>query len=277
MSILEVNRLRVVYGADSSSSRKSKKLATQQHIAVNEVSFSVEQGESFGIVGESGSGKTTVAHCVAGFVRPTSGSISFSGEQISGFAHSKRDRRLQLVFQDPYSSLNPSMTIRQALSEPIKIHRLRPKNQIDSRVEELADLVGLGPTLLENRPKQLSGGQRQRASIARALALEPDLLIADEPVSALDVSVQAVVLNLFARLRSELGMSMVFISHDIAVVSYLCNRIGVMKQGELIEMGKTEEILQHPTHPYTQQLLKAVPFHPWATMIPGHSAEITES
>ncbi len=277
MSILEVNDLRVVYGAHPSAARRSVRAAEGESIAVDEVSFSVARGETFGIVGESGSGKTTVAQCVSGFVQPTAGGIRFLGEQVTGPATTRRDRRLQLVFQDPYSSLNPSMTIRQALSEPISTHRLRPKNQIDSRVEELADVVGLSPSLLDNRPKRLSGGQRQRVSIARALALEPELLIADEPVSALDVSVQAVVLNLLARLRSQLGMSMVFISHDIAVVSYLCDRIGVMKQGRLVEIGATADILRAPSHPYTQQLLTAVPFHPWAPDSAGASTETEES
>ena len=257
MSVVSVENLRVVY--------PSERPSAEGLLAVDGVSFAVEQGEILGIVGESGSGKSTVARCVAGFTAATSGTVRLDGVPVGRRRTSCDRRRVQMVFQDPYSSLNPSMSLRQAIREPVAVHRLRPKDEIDARTEELMNLVGLDPDLFQARPKQLSGGQRQRASIARALAVEPDVLVADEPVSALDVSVQAVILNLLSDLRSRLGMTIVLISHDLAVVSHLCDRIAVMNRGRIVETGSTEQIFTAPTDPYTVRLLEAVPPHPWST------------
>jgi ABC-type glutathione transport system ATPase component len=178
-----------------------------------------------------------------------------------------------MIFQDPYSSLNPSMTLLQAIREPIAVHGLRAKEEIDQRAAELVRLVGLDESLLHARPRQLSGGQRQRASIARALAIEPDVLIADEPVSALDVSVQAVVLNLLSELRERLGMSILFISHDMSVVAHLCDEVAVMTAGRIVESGTTARIFDAPQDPYTKKLLAAVPPHPWAAG-PDHESPV---
>ena len=180
-----------------------------------------------------------------------------------------------MIFQDPYSSLDPSMTLQQAIREPIAVHRLRPKPQVDARVSELLELVGLDADLRHAKPRQLSGGQRQRASIARALALEPGILVADEPVSALDVSVQAVILNLLADLRDRLGMSILFISHDMSVVAHLCEDVAVMKSGQIVEAGSTRDVFTSPRHAYTQQLLAAVPPHPWGTGGPARAFDVS--
>jgi len=200
---------------------------------------------------------------VAGYQTATSGTVTLDGRPVTARRDQADRRRLQMVFQDPYSSLNPAMTLRQALREPIRVHGLRPADEVDQRVDELMTLVGLDHGHLDAKPRRLSGGQRQRASIARALALEPDVLVADEPVSALDVSVQAVILNLLAELRETLGTSILFISHDMAVVSHLCDRVAVMTEGRIVESGPVDEVFLRPQHAYTQQLLSAVPRHPW--------------
>jgi ABC-type glutathione transport system ATPase component len=263
VSIVVVDSLSISYDPSTRRRRPTEELSSL-NLAVRHVSFSLSQGHILGLVGESGSGKSSVARCVAGYQRPTFGSVTLDGVDLAEPSARSERRRIQMVFQDPYSSLNPSMTLRQAIREPIAVHRLRPKSAIDARVSELAALVGLDERLLDERPRQLSGGQRQRASIARALALEPDVLVADEPVSALDVSVQAVVLNLLANLREELGMSILFISHDMAVVSHLCDDVVVMAAGNVVEAGPTTQVFESPRHAYTQELLAAVPPHPWA-------------
>lgn len=264
MSLVVVDSLSVSY--EHLWHRQRRHGAVPSLMAVRGVSFSLDRGEILGLVGESGSGKSSVARCVAGYQRPTDGTVWLDGVDLTSPAARQARRRVQMVFQDPYSSLNPSMTIRQAVREPIAVHRLRPKPDIDARVEELSALVGLDARLLDARPRQLSGGQRQRASIARALALEPDVLVADEPVSALDVSVQAVVLNLLATLRDELSLAVLFISHDMAVVSHLCERVVVMSAGEVVEAGPTEDVFREPAHEYTRDLLASVPPHPWTAL-----------
>ncbi|AQT80194.1 hypothetical protein B1R94_14380 [Mycolicibacterium litorale] len=264
MSLLAVENLRVVYSSASRAVtpwRRNRRIEAAP--AVDGVSISVGRGEIFGVVGESGSGKSTVARCITGFITPTSGQIRLDGTLLGGRRSVSDRRRVQMVFQDPYSSLNPSMSVLQAIREPIAVHRLRPRGEIDSRAIELMRLVGLDPSLRHARPRQLSGGQRQRASIARALAVEPDILVADEPVSALDVSVQAVILNLLRDLRANLGMSIVFISHDLAVVSYLCDRVAVMREGRIVETGDADEVFANPIDAYTVELLASVPPHPW--------------
>jgi oligopeptide/dipeptide ABC transporter ATP-binding protein len=228
--------------------------------AVDGVSFSIEQGEVLGLVGESGSGKTTVGYCVNRLVEPTAGTIRLDGADITHL--SRRElrpyrRRMHIVFQDPYSSLNPRMTCGQIVGEPIRLHGLASGKAVETRVVQLFDSVGLRPELRYRYPHELSGGQRQRVGLARALSVGPSLLIADEPVSAHDVSVQAAVLNLFRDLQQELGFSALFISHDLATVEYLCDRVAVMYLGKIVELAPREELFARPQHPYTQALLSA--------------------
>jgi oligopeptide transport system ATP-binding protein len=232
------------------------------------ISFTIGQGESYGLVGESGCGKSTLGRCIVGLYAPTGGEIRYAGEQMAVKRRRAQRRRMQMVFQDPYSSLNPRMTVRQVLSELLRVHNMVPKSRVDERCRELVELVGLGPRALDAHPRNFSGGQRQRVSIARALALEPELLVADEPVSALDVSVQATVLNLLDELRTKLGLTMLFIAHNMAVVRHVCDRVAVMYLGRIVETAPTEELFQNPRHPYTQGLLKAVP-----RLVPGRQSE----
>jgi ABC-type glutathione transport system ATPase component len=227
-------------------------------IAVSEVSLYIERGEVLGLVGESGCGKSSLARALVGLEAAT-GEILFDGQPLPRRRSREQARRVQIVFQDPYASLNPRMTVRHAVEEMLVVHRLRPRAQIASRAAELAELVGLPPRLYDARPAALSGGQRQRVAIARALALEPDVLVADEPTTALDVSVQAVILELLARLRDELGLALLLITHNLAVVSAICDRIAVMHQGRIVEQAPARELLASPEHPYTQRLLAAVP------------------
>jgi oligopeptide/dipeptide ABC transporter ATP-binding protein len=232
------------------------------------VDLGVQPGEVLGLVGESGCGKSTLARCIVGLYQPTAGEVLWQGQPLSARRDRAQRRRMQMVFQDPYSSLNPRMTVRQTLSELLRVHRLVPRSQIDARCRELMDLVGLGERSLDAHPRQFSGGQRQRVSIARALALEPDMLIADEPVSALDVSVQATVLNLLDELRRQLGLTMLFIAHNMAVVRHVCDRVAVMYLGRIVETAPTAELFTNPRHPYTQGLLKAVP-----RLVPGRASQ----
>jgi peptide/nickel transport system ATP-binding protein len=228
--------------------------------AVDGVSFSIGPGEVLGLVGESGSGKTTAGYCINRLYEPTAGTIRLEGADITHL--SRRDlrphrRRMHIVFQDPYSSLNPRMTCGQIVGEPIRLHRLAGRRTIDARVVELFDAVGLRPELRYRYPHELSGGQRQRVGLARALSVSPSLLIADEPVSALDVSVQASVLNLLRDLQADLGFSCLFISHDLATVEFLCDRVAVMYLGKIVELAPRDDLFARPQHPYTQALLSA--------------------
>jgi oligopeptide transport system ATP-binding protein len=231
--------------------------------AVDGVSFDLGRGETLGIVGESGCGKSTVAKLVTNLEAPTRGSIRYKGEDItrlSGRALKAVRRNIQMVFQDPYTSLNPRMTVGDIVGEPFDIHpEVAPKGERRRRVRELLDVVGLNPEYVNRYPHQFSGGQRQRIGIARGLALRPEIIVADEPVSALDVSVQAQVVNLMERLQDEFELSCVFIAHDLSVVRHISDRVGVMYLGRLVELGTEREIYEHPTHPYTQALLSAVP------------------
>ncbi|HMF99538.1 MAG TPA: ATP-binding cassette domain-containing protein [Vicinamibacterales bacterium] len=230
--------------------------------AVDDVSFTIEEGETFGLVGESGSGKTTTGRCMLRLVEATSGEVRFRGENVLAFTRTRMRqarRDMQIVFQDPYSSLNPRMRARQIVEEPLVIHRTGARAQRQARVAELFDLVGLNPAHLERYPHEFSGGQRQRIGLARALALNPSFLILDEPVSALDVSVQAQVVNLMMDLQQQLKLTYLFIAHDLRLVEHICSRVAVMYLGKIVEMGPTASLFEAPQHAYTKALLSAIP------------------
>jgi ABC-type oligopeptide transport system ATPase subunit len=230
--------------------------------AVDGVSFTIEEGETFGLVGESGSGKTTTGRCILRLIEPTSGDVRFRGEDVLRFSRARlrqARRDMQIVFQDPFSSLNPRMRVGDIVEEPLIIHRVGARPQRKARVAELFDLVGLDPSQLARYPHQFSGGQRQRIGLARALALNPSLVIADEPVSALDVSVQAQVINLLMDLQERLKLTYLFIAHDLRLVRHICSRVAVMYLGKIVEMGEAEAIFAAPAHPYTRALLSAIP------------------
>lgn len=231
--------------------------------ALDGVSFTLGRGETLGIVGESGCGKSTLARTIVGLESPTEGAVKFQGVDVHRARGRDVDnlrRRIQIVLQDPYSSLNPRRTVRDTLMQPFLIHpEALPRQKREGRIQELADMVGLNPDHLDRYPFQFSGGQRQRIGIARALALDPEVIVCDEPVSALDVSVQAQVVNLLQSLQKELGLSYVFIAHDLSVVRHISNRIGVMYLGKLAEIGERSEVYDSPAHPYTSALLSAVP------------------
>jgi peptide/nickel transport system ATP-binding protein len=229
--------------------------------AVDGVSFTINKGETLSLVGESGCGKSTVARVICGLYSPTAGSILFDGEDLANAAtRDKHRKRFQMIFQDPYASLNPRWRVGRIIAEPILAHGLAPDDaQLKSRVDQLLTQVGLSPLDAEKFPHEFSGGQRQRISIARALSSNPEFLICDEPTSALDVSVQAQILNLMKDLQREYGLTYLFISHNLAVVSHISNRVGVMYLGRLVEVAETKKIFQRPLHPYTQMLQSAIP------------------
>ena len=250
--LLELRDLSVTYPGRGSG---------QQFKALDGINLTVARGEALGLIGESGSGKTTLGRAIVGLVPLSGGQILLNGAQPPAGRKSRLPfaRMVQMVFQDPYGSLHPRQTIAQTVAEPLHIHRILPAADRPARVNSLLEKVGLTPNFARRYPQHFSGGQRQRIAIARAIATDPALLIADEPVSALDVSVQAQILNLLADLRREQGLAMLFISHDLSVVRHLCDRIAVMYLGRVIEIGPTDAIVARPAHPYTTALLSAAP------------------
>jgi oligopeptide/dipeptide ABC transporter ATP-binding protein len=242
-------------------SRLGARISHEQRFlrAVDGVDLELRKGEALALVGESGSGKSTFALALAGLRAVNRGQVTFDGKVLPKHRSKSDQRRIQMVFQDPYSSLNPRLTIGSMLRELIRVHHVVPPNQADAYCKELLRLVGLSEDALRAYPRQFSGGQRQRVAIARALVLKPEVLVADEPVSALDVSVQATILNLLAELRTELGLTLLLISHNLAVVRHLCDRVAVMYLGRIVEVAPTDQLFSDPRHPYTKGLLAAIP------------------
>ena len=253
--LLEIKKLKIEY--------KTAKIVGSAIVkAVNGVSLRVKEGEIYAIAGESGCGKSTLAKAIMKLVPIKSGCIYFGGDNIDCYDKSELKsyrKNVQMIFQNPYSSLNPKMKIKDILAEPLVINTDYTKSEIDKRVEEIIEKVGMDKTHLDLYPHEFSGGQRQRIAIARALILEPKLIIADEPVSALDASIQAQILNMLNRLKSEFNLTILFISHDLSVIKFLADRVAIMYLGEIMEEGKTDEIFTNPQHPYTKALLGAVP------------------
>jgi oligopeptide/dipeptide ABC transporter ATP-binding protein len=228
--------------------------------AVRDVSFVVRAGETLGVVGESGCGKSTLGRCIAGLHQPTRGRILWKGHPLARLGGRRAlSRHIQMIFQDPYASLNPRLTVRQTLDEALCVHGLAEGRERKDRIGELLQTVGLGTRLADRLPHALSGGQRQRVSVARALAVRPQLIIADEPVSALDASIQAQIVNLFEELRESLGVSFIFIAHDLNVVRHISHRVAVMYLGEIVETAPADRLFERPRHPYTRALLSAIP------------------
>ena len=260
-AVLEVRGLQMHFPLRRSPLALVRRQHAEAVKAVDGVDFAIMRGESVGLVGESGCGKSTLGRCIVGLYQSTAGEVYINGLPVVGGNRkfSPRPRVAQIIFQDPYSSLNPRMTVLQTVTEALHVHHTVPHQDIGRRCSELLDLVRLSPQVAHAYPRQLSGGQRQRVSIARALAVEPELLIADEPVSSLDVSVQATVLNLLAELQRDLGLTLLLIAHNMAVVRHVCQRTMVMYLGRIVETGPTDRLFADPRHPYTRALLASVP------------------
>lgn len=262
MTLLQVDALTKTFPARRSVLDLLRGRPVQRAQAVTAVSLTVERGETLGIVGESGCGKSTLARCLVRLHQPDSGTVRFDGADalaLSGTARRAFNRRVQMVFQDPYGSLNPRLSVGAALTEALSVHRIVPRGDVPARVRHLLDLVHLPADAAGRYPHEFSGGQRQRVGIARALSVEPALIVADEPVSALDVSVQAQVVNLFVELQDRLGLALVFITHDLRLVQHIAHCTAVMYLGRVVEIGPTQALFAAPGHPYTQALIEAVP------------------
>jgi len=258
-AILEVRHLRKCFPLKKTLTGK----VTQELVAVDDVSFKLAPGETLGIVGESGCGKTTMGRAILKLHQPSGGQIIFDGEDITKYNSAKMReirKKMQIIFQDPYSSLPPRSTVGGILSEPVQVHKIVPKADIKDYVLDLMDKCGLRDYYYERYPHEFSGGQRQRICIARALSVNPRLVICDEPVSALDVSIQAQIINLLKKLQNEMGLTYVFISHDLSVVKFISDKIGVMYLGAMVEYGSKKDIFSNPLHPYTQALFSAIPY-----------------
>ncbi|MBT9384373.1 ATP-binding cassette domain-containing protein [Pseudooceanicola sp. CBS1P-1] len=256
--VLEVNGLMRSYGGGKTLFRKEKPVIH----AINDVSFQIAEGETLGLVGESGSGKSTTGRAVLHLETPDAGSVRFRGQELTtlaGKALKPYRREMQMIFQDPYSALNPRMKVGRFVAEPMVVHGTESGSALQDRVAELFRLVGLDPAFMSRYPHEFSGGQRQRINIARAIALKPAFIVADEPITALDVSIQAQIVNLFQDLQDQLGLAYLFIAHDLSMVRYLCSRVAVMLRGRIVEIAPTEQIFSDPRHPYTQSLLAAIP------------------
>ena len=258
--LLKVEHLSKEFPAESGmfAKRFSKRVVS----AVNDISFEIYPGETFGLVGESGCGKSTTGRTIMRLTKPTAGKVFFQGKDVAEMSkHEIKDmrREMQFIFQDPYASLNPRMTIGEIVSEPMTIHGVGTKEERIERVRELLDVVGLNPEHINRYPHEFSGGQRQRIGIARALIVEPEFIIADEPISALDMSIRAQVLNLLRHLQKERGITYLFIAHDLSVMRYISDRIAVIHKGDIVELADAEELVTHAIHPYTRSLLSAIP------------------
>lgn len=257
MDLLEVRKLRKSFRVSDSLGRQGGRL-----VAVDDISFSLKKGETLGLVGESGCGKSTTGKVIMQLQQPDSGQVYFNGQDLATLSSRQlrlQRKQIQMIFQDPFSSLNPRMTVGSILSEPLVIHKLAPPREIRDRVIELLEKVGLTPEHEHRYPHEFSGGQRQRVGIARTIAVEPDLIIADEPVSALDLSVQAQIINLLKQLQLEHDLSYLFIAHDLAVIEHVSDRIAVMYLGKIVELTSADELYKNPRHPYTEALMNAVP------------------
>lgn len=242
--------------------RKEFHLQDKKLVAIRDISFAIRPGETLGLVGESGCGKSTTGRCLLRLEEPTSGEVSFDKRDLMSLSSKELfvfRRNAQIIFQDPYSSLNPRMTARDIIAEPLHIHGIIPEKGLENYLHELLDLVSLSKSSLGRFPHEFSGGQRQRIGIARAIALKPRFLVCDEPISALDVSVQAQIVNLLKTLQKELGLTYLFIAHDLAMVKYISDRVAVMYLGSIVEIAESEELYRNPRHPYTQALLSAIP------------------
>jgi len=261
-ALLEIRDLHVHFQVPRSIADIMIRAPRQVVRAVNGVTLELAPGQTLGLVGESGCGKSTLGRAVLRLTQATSGDVLFDGRSVLGLEGEELlafRRRAQMVFQDPHASMNPKLTVGQTIAEVLRVHRLCPKEEIEARVRELMERVGLTTDLVDRKPAGLSGGQCQRVGIARALAVNPDLIIADESVSALDVSIQAQILNLFLELQRDLDLTMVFISHDLSVVRHMCQMVAVMYLGRIVEYGPSEDVFRNPQHPYTQALIEAIP------------------
>ncbi|MFD3163410.1 ABC transporter ATP-binding protein [Herpetosiphon sp. NSE202] len=258
-NLLDINGLKMHFPVKSNGLLRRTVGAVK---AVDGLSFSVKRGETLGLVGESGCGKSTTGRAILQLHRPTAGTVNFDGKELTklhGESMRQMRRKVQIIFQDPYASLNPRMTVGDIVGEPIRVHNLRTGKEVRTRVEELLRVVGLNPYFINRYPHEFSGGQRQRIGIARALAVEPDFIVCDEPVSALDVSIQAQIINLLQDLQGQFGLTYLFIAHNLSVVKHISDRVAVMYLGKMVELAPSKQLYANPMHPYTQALLSAVP------------------